>query len=36
MTHIQTPAPGPVTMDFEPTLATMAATAASQTSACTT
>jgi hypothetical protein len=25
-----------VTMDFEPTLATMAATAASQTSACTT
>jgi hypothetical protein len=36
MTHIQAQAPGPLTMDFEPTLATMAATATSQTPACTT
>jgi hypothetical protein len=36
MTHIRTAMPGPLTMEFEPTLATMAATATSQTPACTT
>jgi hypothetical protein len=36
MTHIETPHAGALTLDFEPTLATMAATAASEASACAT
>jgi hypothetical protein len=34
MTHIESPRAGVLTLEFEPTLATMAATAASDTSAC--
>jgi hypothetical protein len=36
MTHITTPSPGPLTIDFEPTLATVAAAATSQSSPCST
>jgi hypothetical protein len=36
MTHIETPRAGALTLEFEPTLATMASTAASDTSACAT
>jgi hypothetical protein len=36
MTHIETPRTGELTLEFEPTLATMAAAAASDTSACAT
>jgi hypothetical protein len=35
MTHIETPSAGELTVEFEPTLATVAAAAASDTSACT-
>jgi hypothetical protein len=34
MTHVQTPAPGPLTLEFEPTLDTVAAAAASQSPTC--
>jgi hypothetical protein len=34
MTHIATPTPGPLTIEFEPTLATVAAAAASDSSHC--
>ena len=34
MTHIQAPVPGPLTLEFEPTLDTVAAAAASQSSTC--
>jgi hypothetical protein len=34
MTHIESPRAGVLTLEFEPTLATMAATAAIDTSAC--
>jgi hypothetical protein len=36
MTHIETPRPGALTLEFEPTLAAVAATAASDTPACAT
>ena len=35
LSHIESPSAGELTVEFEPTLATMAATAASDTSACT-
>jgi hypothetical protein len=34
MTHIATPTSGPLSIDFEPTLATVAAAAASQSPSC--
>ena len=36
MTHIAAPTLGPLTIEFEPTLATVAAAAASQSPACST
>jgi len=35
MTHVQAPAPGPLTLEFEPTLDSVAAAAASQSTSCT-